>query len=66
VSRAFALQADRGELHLATLHLLALGDVHAALGVYHTTGMLREAAELAAARLLPEDTALLVGSCPAG
>ncbi len=67
MSRAYARQlSERGEPHLASLHLLALGDVHAALGVYRAAGMLREAAELGAARLLPEDPALLVRLCPAG
>lgn len=61
MTRVYAAQlAAGGEPHLAALHLLALGDVRAALGVYRAVGMLREAVELAAARLMPGDPALQV------
>lgn len=61
VVRVYASQlAARGEPHLAALYLISLGDAAAAVGVYRGAGLLREAVQLASARMLPEDPELLV------
>jgi len=53
-SRAYAfLLEERGEPHLAVLHLTSIGDPVAACKVYTHAGMVREAASLAAAKLPP-------------
>eukprot|EP00898_Chlorokybus_atmophyticus_P004873 jgi/Chlat1/5387/Chrsp35S05218 len=56
VSRAYAqVLEERGELHSAVMHLLAVQDVHAAVNVYRRAGLFRDALAVAAARLLPAD-----------
>jgi WD40 repeat protein len=51
-SRAYAfLLEERGEPHLAALHLASIGDPVAACRVYTRVGMVREAASFAAAKL---------------
>jgi len=56
VSRAYAAQLEKlGEVHLAALHLLSIGNPSAACAVYSRAGMAREAATLAAARLPASD-----------
>jgi WD40 repeat protein len=53
-SRAFAfILEERGEPHLAVLHLTSIGDPAAACKVYTRAGMAREAASFAAAKLPP-------------
>ena len=53
-SRAYAsVLEERGEPHLAALHLLSVGDPTAACAAYTRAGMTREAATLAASRLPP-------------
>jgi hypothetical protein len=43
---------------MAALHMIAAGDVRAAMSAYERAGALREAVALGAARLLPEDATL--------
>ncbi|KAG7671807.1 hypothetical protein Ndes2526B_g07286 [Nannochloris sp. 'desiccata'] len=59
-SRAYAfLLEERGEPHLAVLHLTSIGDPVAACKVYTRAGMVREAASLAAAKLPPRHPLVL-------
>lgn len=53
-SRAYAaVLEEKGEPHLAALHLLSVGDTTAACATYSRAGMVREAVTIASARLPP-------------
>jgi WD40 repeat protein len=55
VVRVYAAQLEaKGEIHMSVLQLLSVGDVEAACDVYIRSGMVREAATLASARLPPD------------
>lgn len=55
VVRVYAAQLEtKGEVHMSALQLLSIGDVETACDVYIRSGMVREAATLASARLPPD------------